>query len=115
MHSSRFQQGPAGGSERPAGQGCGDNKTEPRRLRGEGPNAAAALAESEAPLTVALRGKSGDWLRLALEQAERDPLGVALDAAALWGVLRERAVNYLDREQAGHDWEARGFKLGPSR
>ena len=60
-------------------------------------------AKSEAPLTVALSGESRDWLRLALEQAEHDPLGVALDAAALWQVLRELAVNYLDREQASRD------------
>ena len=52
---------------------------------------------------MALRGGSRDWLCLALEQAERDPLGVALDAAALWEVLRERAVSYLDRVQAGRD------------
>ena len=103
MHSSRFQQGLTVGSERPAGQGCGANKTEHRRLRGDAPDAAATLAGSEAPLAVALRGDSRDWLRLALEQAERDPLGVALDAAALWNVLRERAVVYLDREQAGRD------------
>ena len=103
MHSSRFQQGPKAGNEWPARRGCGANKTEPRRLRGDAPSVAATLAESEAPLAVALRGDSRGWLRLALEQAERDPLGVALDAAALWEVLRERAVSYLDREQAGRD------------
>ena len=103
MHSSRFQQGSKVGNERPARQGCGDNKTEPRRLRGDAPHVVATLAGSEAPLAVALRGDSRDWLRQALEHAERDPLGVALDAAALWEVLRERAVRYLDREQAGGD------------
>jgi hypothetical protein len=103
MHSSRFQQEPKIGNGRPAGQGCGDNKTELRRLRGGALQVAAPRTESEAPLAVALRGDSRDWLGLALEQAERDPLGVALDAAALWEVLRERAVNYLDREQAGRD------------
>ena len=103
MHSPRFQQGSKVRNGRPARQGCGDNKTEPRRLRGGAPSVAATLAESEAPLAVALRGDSRDWLRLALEHAERDPLGVALDAAALWEVLRERAVRYLDREQAGRD------------
>ena len=61
------------------------------------------MAWREAPLAMALRGESRGWLRLALAQAERDPLGVALDAAALWEVLRERAVRYLDREQAGRD------------
>jgi len=114
MHSSRFQQRSKVGNERAARQGCGD-KTQSRRLRSDSPHFAATLARCEAPLTTALRGDTRGWLRLALEQAEGDPLGVALDAAALWGVLRERAVNYLDREQAGHDWEARGFKLGPSR
>ena len=103
MHSSRFQQGSKVGNGRPAEQGGGDNKTEPRRLRGDAPHVAATPAESEAPLAVALRGDSRAWLRLALDQAERDPLGVALDAAALWVVLRERAVSYLDREQAGRD------------
>ena len=85
MHSSRFQQGSKVGNERPAQQGCGDNKTELRRLRGDGPPVAATLAGGEAPLVTALRGDSRGWLRLALDQAERDPLGVALDAAALWG------------------------------
>ena len=103
MHSSRFQQGSTLDSERARRQGCGDNETELRRLRGDAPDAAATLTESEAPLAMALRGGSRDWLRLALDQAERDPLGVALDAAALWNVLRERAVGYLDREQAGRD------------
>jgi len=103
MHSSRFQQGSKVGDGRPARQAPGDNKTEPRRLRGDAAYVAATLAGSEAPLAVALRGDSRDWLRQALEQAERDPLGVALDAAALWEVLRERAVRYLDREQAGRD------------
>ena len=72
-------------------------------MRGDAPHVAATLAGSEAPLDVALRGDSRDWLRQALEQAERDPLGVALDAAALCEVLRERAVRYLEREQAGRD------------
>jgi hypothetical protein len=103
MNSSRFQHGSKVGSERPAGQGCGANKTDLRRLRGEAPHVAATLAEREAPLATALRGNSRGWLRLALQQAERDPLGVALDAAALWEVLRERAVGYLDREQVDRD------------
>jgi len=103
MHSSRFQKGSKVGNERPARQGCGDSKTELRRLRGDAPHVAATAAGREAPLAMALRGDSRDWLRLALEQAERDPLGVALDAAALWEVLRERAVRHLDREQAGRD------------
>ncbi len=103
MHSSRFQQGSKVCNERPARQGCGDTETEPRRLRGEAPQVAATMAGREAPLEMALRGDSRGWLRLALEQAERDPLGVALDAAALWEVLRGRAVSYLDREQAGRD------------
>jgi len=72
-------------------------------LHGEAPRVAAPRAECEAPLAVALRGDSRDWLRQALEQAEGDPLGVALDAAALWEVLRERAVRYLEREQVGRD------------
>ena len=103
MHSSRFQQRSKVGNERPGRRGCGDNKTQPRCLRSDAPHIAATLAKREAPLTTALRGDSRGWLRLALEQAKRDPLGVALDAAALWDVLRERAVNYLDREQAGRD------------
>ena len=103
MHSSRFHQGSKVCNERPTRRGCGANKAEPRRSRGDAPHVAAMPAESEAPLVVALRGGSRDWLCLALEQAERDPLGVALDAAALWEVLRERAVSYLDREQAGCD------------
>ena len=103
MHSSRFQQGSKVGNERPARHGCGDSKTELRRMRGGAPTVAATLAESAAPLATALRAASRDWLCLALEQAERDPLGVALDAAALWEVLRERAVRYLDREHAGRD------------
>ena len=103
MHSSRFQQGSKVRNERPVRQGCGDNKTELRRLHGDAPTVAATFAGSEAPLAVALRGGSRDWLRLALEQAERDPRRVALDAAALWGVLREQAVRHLEREQAGRD------------
>ena len=103
MHSSRFHQGSKVCDERPARWGCGTNKAEPRRSRGAAPHVAATMAGSEGPLAMALRGGSRAWLCLALEQAERDPLGVALDAAALWEVLRQRAVSYLDREQARSD------------
>lgn len=65
-------------------------------------SASAALASgADAGLAVAFVGDSRHWLRLALEQAERDPLGVALDAAALWNALRLRAVEHLDAALAG--------------
>lgn len=64
----------------------------PRPVCGGG----AVAGGADAGLELALAGDSRHWLRLALAQADLDPLGVALDAAALWNALRSRAVEDLD-------------------
>jgi hypothetical protein len=62
----------------------------------EGLGSNAAWTNEDA-LAVAIGGPSSSWLVEALQHAQRDPLQAALDAAALWNVLRDRAIAHLEQ------------------